>query len=203
MNARVTNSPDTSTASAGADDYALMEGVRHGDSEALSALYDRYSPMLYGLCLRALRDAGEAEDLVIDVFWEVWERSDRYDPARSSPASYLSGLTRSRALDRLRSKKARRRVNAEPASDNLDAAMDARKESAGPAESALLAERRAHIEAAMSTLSAPQRQALEMAFFDCLSHSEVAEALGEPIGTIKSRIRQALSQLRKGLGIEP
>ena len=203
MTARMTIPATASAASAGADDYALMEGVRRGDSAALSALYDRYSAMLYGLCLRALRDAGEAEDLVIDVFFEVWERSDRYDPARSSPASYLTGLTRSRAVDRLRSRKARRRINAEPASDNLDSATDARKASQSPAESALLAERRAHITAAMSTLSPPQRQALEMAFFDCLSHSEVAEALGEPIGTVKSRIRQALIQLRNKLSGEP
>jgi RNA polymerase sigma-70 factor (ECF subfamily) len=180
-----------------------MEAVRGKDSAAFSTLYDRYSQTIYALCLRALRDPGEAEDLLIDIFYEMWDRADRYDPARSSPTSYVMGVARSRVVDRLRSLKSRRRISAGSATVVLEALPDASPSAAPPGEAIELAERRMRIVLAMRTLSPPQRQALEMAFFDSMTHAEVAEALKEPVGTIKSRIRQALIQLRKALGSEP
>jgi len=192
-----------STAQYGMDDYALMEAVRGKDSAAFSTLYDRYNQAIYSLCLRALRDPGEAEDLLIDIFYEMWDRADRYDPSRSSPTSYVMGVARSRVVDRLRSLKSRRRISAGSATDSLEAVPDASPSAASPGEAIELGERRMRIVLAMQTLSPAQRQALEMAFFDSMTHSEVAEALKEPVGTIKSRIRQALIQLRKTLGSEP
>lgn len=186
----------------GADDFVLMERVAARDSGALSALYERYGAVVYSLCLRGLRDTGDAEDLLVDVFWEVWDRADRYDSARGSPCSYLMGVARSRLVDRLRSRKSKRRINAEPASDNLAYNSATRGPADNPADASVLAERQARVRAAMASLSPPQRQALEMAFYDSMTHSEVAEALKEPIGTVKSRIRQALIQLRKTLGGE-
>ncbi len=184
------------------DDYALMQRIRSKDSTAFSQLYDRYSSAVYALCLRALRDVGQAEDLLIDIFYEMWDRADRYDPSRSSPAGYVMGVARSRVVDRLRSRKSGRKISAESASDSLDSSIDARGAAASPAENLEAGERRSRVQAAMNALSAPQRQALELAFFDSMTHTEVAEALSEPVGTIKSRIRQALIQLRKSLAAD-
>jgi RNA polymerase sigma-70 factor (ECF subfamily) len=193
----------SSASGGGPDDYALMEGVRGRDANCFSLLYDRYSPTVFGLCLRALHDRMEAEDLLTDIFWELWERGQRYDAGRGSPASYLMGVARSRVVDRLRTKKSRRRLGTEPSTGDLDFAADPRSDGKGPAEAIDVAERRARVQAAMQSLSASQRQALEMAFFDSMTHTQVAEQLREPVGTVKSRIRQALIQLRKVLGAEP
>jgi len=178
-----------------------MDRIAARDSSALAALYDRHASSLLALCVRVLRDRMEAEEVLGDVFWEVWERHDRYSAARGAPVAYLLTLTRSRAVDRLRSRRLRnsRTVGLEDstgaeaaASLNADRAMD-------PLSDTLLAEQRGRVIQALGSLSGAQRKAVELSFFDGLSHSEIAQDLGEPLGTVKTRIRQGLLQLRKSL----
>jgi RNA polymerase sigma-70 factor, ECF subfamily len=181
------------------DDYALMIGVRDRDAAALAALFDRYSGMVYGLCLRGLRDRRDAEDLLIDVFTELWTRGDRYDPCRGSPVGHLIGLARSRLVDRLRSRRAGARARTQGAAE-VETASDVEGSAPGPLDSAINAEQQARVAQALAALPVDQRQALELAYFEALSHTEVAQRLGQPLGTVKSRIRQALIQLRQALG---
>lgn len=180
-----------------ADDPALMASIAARDEKALAVIYDRYSGVVFALCLRALpREA--AEEVVVDVFWELWDRADRYDPSRGSPILYLMGMTRSRILDKLRATKTRKRQIGQAALDEQSIDVAASQ----PPAQILLAEEREQVNAALSQLPAEQRKLVEMAFYDAMSHSEIAEQVGEPLGTVKSRIRQGLIRLRNLL-LEP
>jgi RNA polymerase sigma-70 factor, ECF subfamily len=172
------------------DDYELMEGIARGDSVALAAIYDRYGALVFTLGFRMLRDRGEAEELTSDVFMEIWRRSDRYDPNRGAPMTYLVTLARSRAIDRKRAATARtRKQSPETHSEPASGAM-------GPPASAVLGENSQRVRRALADLDAVYRQAVEMAFFDGLSHTQIAEKLDKPLGTVKTYIRQGLIRLR-------
>lgn len=175
-----------------ADDFALMDAVASRDERALSLLYDRHASEVLGVCVRILRERSEAEEVMGDVFIEVWERAERYDATRGHPVAYLLNLARSRAIDRLRARARRERivVDAEPAE-----AIAA----GNPFADARTGQMRAHIGRAMGGLHPEQKRALTLAYFDGMSHSEIASALGEPLGTIKTRIRQGLLRLRESL----
>lgn len=181
------------------DDLALMAAIAEGDRAAFARFYDRFSAPVFAYCLRALRDRGEAEDLLLDVFAEIWERAGRYDPKLSRPFTYLMNLTRARMIDRLRSRGARQRRmepgGQQPAGrrSSLD---DVQVSGANPLGDSVLAEQRSRVLRAMESLTADQRTIVEMAFFDAYSHTEIAEKLGKPLGTVKSRVRQALGRLR-------
>jgi len=181
-----------------ADDYALMEAVISlRDADALGQLYDRHCGLVFTLCLRTLQDRAEAEDVLIEVFHELWDRSARYDPVRSSPQTYLVLLARSRAIDRLRSKSGQ----ALPASDHPD--LEQAANSANPLEQVELGEDRARVVSALQQLEPAQRQAIECSFYEGLSHSRVARKLGKPLGTVKSSIRSGLIKLREMLRESP
>jgi len=168
-----------------------MESIAAGDAAALRALYDRHSALVLAVCLRVLRDRGAAEELLVDIFQELWERSDRYDPKRASPLTYLMTVTRSRAIDRQRA-----RPKLVPATlDGNDSAIPPAQGS--PVGEALLGERRTIVRTALSRLDPSQRQAIECAYYDGLSHSEIAEKLNKPLGTVKTYIRQGLMRLRE------
>jgi RNA polymerase sigma-70 factor (ECF subfamily) len=174
-----------------------MAGIAARDAAALEALYLRHASALFGLCLRILGDRGEAEEVLEDVFFELWERSDRFDPERSNPLAYLTMLTRSRAIDRLR--RETRRISVldvakEPAESREHAA-----DGETPLEAAQGGERRRLVAALLDALDGDERQVLELSFFAGLSHSEIAARLEQPVGTVKSRIRRALVRLRDGL----
>lgn len=194
--------PDT----ARADDTVLVERVGARDVAALGELFDRYGSILLALALRILRRRSDAEEVLDDVYWEMWSRTDRYDSARGTLLGYLLTLTRSRALDRLRS---RRRSEARYAPPVEADPPDATPGTPTPFDAALLAERGRRVRSALDRLSPDQRRAIELAYYSGFSHSEVASELGEPLGTIKSRIRQGLIQLREDLrsafedGVEP
>ncbi len=175
-----------------ADDFALMDAVASRDERALSLLYDRHASEVLGVCVRILRERSEAEEVMGDVFIEVWERAERYDATRGHPVAYLLNLARSRAIDRLRARARRERivVDAEPAE-----AIAA----GNPFADARTGQMRAHIGRAMGGLHPEQKRALTLAYFDGMSHSEIASALGEPLGTVKTRIRQGLLRLRESL----
>ncbi|HZN54816.1 MAG TPA: sigma-70 family RNA polymerase sigma factor [Candidatus Polarisedimenticolaceae bacterium] len=181
-----------SVSPAGEDDFALMDAIAGRDQGALAALYDRHSGVVLGACLRILRDRGEAEEVTGDVFIEVWDRASRYDPARGHPVAYLLNLARSRAIDRLRSQGRRTRLFVEP--EPRERASDD-----DPLVDSMTAQMRAHLDRALAALAPGQKRALELAYFDGMSHSEIASALGEPLGTVKTRIRQGLLRMRETL----
>ena len=178
-------------------DAQLMARVVARDPHALRALYDRHSGMVYGLSLRILRQASEAEDLVQDVFLHLWRQASRFDAERGVFLGWLVSLTRNRAIDRLRAGRTRdKKTDAYEAERQSDVAPPA----ADPNEAAYVAELREAVNAALGTLPEPQRAALELAYFGGFSHSEIAEQLDTPLGTIKARIRQGMMKLRDALG---
>jgi RNA polymerase sigma-70 factor, ECF subfamily len=176
------------------DDFALMQAIIRRDSAALSVLYDRHSPMLLALCRRVLKDASESEDVLTDVFFELWTKADRFDAGRGNPLTYLVTLTRSRAIDRCRSRATRPRIT----SDFTDAGAVADTAPDG-LETVNLQERRQQVRDALSALEPLQREAMECSFYEGLSHSEIAEKLHRPLGSVKTYIRQALIRLRESL----
>jgi len=177
------------------DDFGLMEAIALRDQRALSALYDRHSGAVMGVCLRILRDPAEAEEATGDVFIELWNRASRFDRERGHPLAYLLNLARSRAIDRLRSRGRRDRLFVvRDEEEGKNAAS-----SASPLADTMTAEMRARLENALKRLQPGQKRALELAYFDGMSHSEIASATGEPLGTVKTRIRQGLIRMRESL----
>jgi RNA polymerase sigma-70 factor (ECF subfamily) len=183
---------------AAAIDLDLLDRIRHGDSAALDALYKRYSSPVYSLVWKILQSPEEAEDVALDVFWQVWRQADRYDPSRGAPPAWIFTVARSRAIDRLR---ARRRREARTISfDDPATRLDPLDEEAAPDDVVSYRQARDSVRKAMTGLSPVQREAVEIAFFRGLTHVEIAEKLGEPLGTVKTRIRQGLIRLRRALG---
>jgi RNA polymerase sigma-70 factor (ECF subfamily) len=169
------------------DDYELMERIERRDADALGALYG----LIFTLGLRILHDRGEAEELVSDVFMEIWRRAPRYDPSRSAPMTYLVTLGRSRAIDRQRSALSRSRGQS-----SSDVGSDTPSPAPGPPANALIEENAKRVRSAMGHLEPIYRQAVELAFFDGLTHTQIAERLDKPLGTVKTYIRQGLIRLR-------
>ena len=165
-----------------------------GDHDALGELYDRHGRMVYSFALRVLREQGDAEDTVQEVFSQAWRQAPRYDTSRGSVLGWLLTLTRSRAIDRLRG----RRSRPEPAGD--ESLLDALPDTAPPVDEQLSwAGQAARVRVALEGISVLQRVAIELAFFEGLTHAEVAERLELPLGTVKTRIRQGLLTLRDRL----
>lgn len=195
--------PSETTPGGVASDHDLMRAIAAGDTASLGALYDRHSPMVLSLCLRVLGSRAEAEEALGDVFWQVWEQAARFDPSRGNPMAWLLTLAKSRALDRLRALGRRRRVLVETDDPgNETAGLDRDRSGASPYEDLVVTRQRERVRAALARLDESQRRAVEMSFFEGLTHSEIAEALGEPLGTIKTRIRQGLIRLKDSLRIE-
>ncbi len=182
------------------DDHALMVRIRDRQPEALRLLYNRHAPVLLGICQRILNDRAEAEQILIDVFWETWERADRYDPSRAAPCTYLTLLTRSRALDVLR----RRRAASGNAGNDRQAAtfaLDGTLVSAElpPLGRLLAGERSQSVRDALLSLDDDERSLIEACFYDGYTHAALAEKLRQPLGTVKTRIRRGLARLRTKL----
>ena len=166
--------------------------VVKGDESALAQLYDASSPLVYGLALRILGDAGAAEEVTLDVYLQVWKQADRFDPVRGRVSTWLMTMARSRAIDKLRGK-AQELSQAE----TLEAVAEARSENPDPEQSAAVAQQQARVRKALSTLGEEQRHAIELALFNGLSQNEIAMKLNEPLGTIKTRIRNGMLKLRE------
>lgn len=168
--------------------------MARGDADALAELYDRHARLIYSLALRVLRDDGDAQDVVQEVFAQLWRQAARYDDRRGNVVAWLVTVTRSRAIDRLR----RRRSRPESPADDVD--PTAIVDPALPIDDRLLTSARAStVRAAMDELPLLQRIAIELAFYEGLTHVEIAERLEMPLGTVKTRIRQGLLRLRDRL----
>ena len=167
------------------DDIALMRRIASGETASLKEFYDRHSATVYTLALRMMKDAGEAEQLLTDVFFEIWESRARYDEARAAPRTYLMRLARSRAIDRMRRKgpigTGDRRVTLDPA-----AGIDVAGEEALPGSAVEADEERVRVKRALNALEPEQRRAIECAYFDGLSHTQIAAELNKPLGTVKA-----------------
>jgi RNA polymerase sigma-70 factor, ECF subfamily len=169
-------------------DLALVAAIRSGDQGAMAALYDRYSSIVYAVALRVLQDTGAAEDVLQDIFMQLWRRPGAFDASRGNMAAWLAVITRNRAIDALR----RRR----PQDDIENVIVSVEPDLASEAERSRAME---EVRGALQAMPPAQRSALEMAYFEGLTHSEIAEKTGEPLGTIKTRIRTGLLSLRKVL----
>ncbi len=182
-------------------DASLVARITGRDQEALSSLYDRYRGVVFALALRMLRDRAEAEEVLADVFHQAWRSAGGYDPLRGSVAGWLFTLCRSRAIDRLRARGRRDAALGALALEERGGGMP-RPATDSPEGQADLHLKRRLISQALDGLATAQRAALELAFYGGLSHSEIATRLGEPLGTVKTRIRQGLLALRESLGTQ-
>jgi RNA polymerase sigma-70 factor (ECF subfamily) len=169
-------------------DHALVTALRSGDQGAMAALYDRYSSIVYSVALRVLQDTGAAEDVLQNIFMQLWRNPGAFDSSRGNMAAWLAVIARHRAIDSLR----RRR----PETDIEDVVVAVEPDLASDTDRSRAMDK---VRGALETMPPPQRSALEMAYFEGLTHAEIAEKTGEPLGTIKTRIRTGLLSLRKVL----
>lgn len=176
------------------DDRALVAAVARRQENALDQLYERYQTVVYHLALKVLNSRESAEEVVHEVFWQVWREAERYDPQRGSVGAWLATMARSRAIDALRSRR-----SSPVAEEDIDERSSATGLADDPEERASLDQRAALVRSALDSLPADQRTALELAFFSDLSHMEIAERLNEPLGTVKTRIRSAMIRVRERL----
>jgi RNA polymerase sigma-70 factor (ECF subfamily) len=173
----------------------LLRAVAARDKEALRQLYTRHSAVLFALALKVLSDRPEAEDVLQEAFVQVWKTAGSFDEGRGKPIGWLIMLTRSRAIDRLRSRKTRTRVTESMAKDASQVG-----EARTPADEALATEAQRTVRTALKSLPSEQRVAIELAYFGGLTQFEIAQQLSQPLGTVKTRIRNGMMRLREQLG---
>jgi RNA polymerase sigma-70 factor (ECF subfamily) len=180
-------------------DRDLLVRAADGDQQAIAALYDRYGGVLYAVAYRVARQRADAEDAVVEAFTQAWRDASRFEASRGSVAGWLTMIARSRALDIVRARTRRDRITASASSREAEGTLAMGSSPADPADSYDTTERKRQVQAALETLSPPQRQAIELAFFEGLSQSEIAQRLEEPLGTIKTRVRLGMQKLRESL----
>lgn len=190
---------DQSATQAPPADLSLVQRIAAGDERAVAELYDRYGSVLYAVAYRILGERADAEEAVMETFAQVWREAARFETERGSVPAWLTMMVRSRALDQVRSRERRDRLASNAARDD-----DARSPAMGtygtdPTREAVQSERRRRVMDAMASLSPVQREAIELAYYEGLSQSEIAERLNEPLGTIKTRVRLGMMKLRDAL----
>lgn len=178
----------------GNPDAAVVARMAGGDAGGLALLYDRYAKPVFSLARRILDDDTDAEEVVQDVFSQAWVQAGRYDPARGPVAAWLLMMTRSRAIDRRRARQA-----APTAEAGRGGLVDLPDAAPSPAARAMTADQIARLRDALRGLPLTQRLAIEMAYYEGLTQSEIAERLEQPLGTVKTRIRLGLRRLREAL----
>ena len=173
-------------------DSELIAGVIHRDRKSFDLFYERYAQIIFNLCVRILKDEAEAQDVLQEIFLQIWREAERFDASRASVKTWLFTIARSRSLDRYRSRRTVTSRLEDPGEDQLEQIPG--KEDL---QSASVAQQ--YVLAALNRLTAEQRLVLELSYYEGLTQEEVAERLKEPLGTIKSRIRAALMKLRSAL----
>jgi RNA polymerase sigma-70 factor (family 1) len=179
------------------DEISLISRIAEQDQDALSVLYDRYSRAIYTIAYRILKSAEESEEIVLDVFTQVWRIAKNYNFQKGRVDTWLFMLTRSRALDRLRS-----HARFDKAVSASEDALMLHSHTNSPEEDVLIQERISYVKACLNELPPEQRRVLELAYFSGLSHSEIAAQTGISLGTVKTRIRLGLKKLREAIGDE-
>jgi RNA polymerase sigma-70 factor, ECF subfamily len=174
----------------GASDAALMERIARRDQTALAALYDRYAGMLSSVLNRILRDTQAAEEILQDIFFQLWRDPSRFDAARGSLPGWLMVIARNRAISRLR-----RHNPAAGGELSEAAAVSTVNIETAAAQQQLIG----RVKGALENLPAEQRAAIELAYFEGMSHSEIAQRTGDPLGTVKTRLRSAVESLKRTL----
>ena len=170
------------------NDGALIAAIRSGNPDAMAQLYARYSSVVYAVALRVLGDTAAAEDVLQEIFIQLWRNPGAFDSGRGNLAPWLVVITRNRAVDSLRKRR--------PQTEISEITVSVEPDLAGDADRGRAIEK---VRAALQDMSAAQRSSLEMAYFEGYSHSEIAEKTGEPLGTVKTRIRNGLMLLRKAV----
>ena len=173
------------------EDSALLLGIQSGDPGAMATLFDRYSGIVYSVAMRVLRDPGHAEDVTQDIFVRIWRNSDSFIAGRGTLGAWLVVVARNRSIDMLR----RRR----PSDSVEDVVLASPIDVAAESERHILMEK---VQVLLADLPRDQRKSIELAFFEGLTHTEIAEKTGDPLGTVKTRIRLALIALRKAMKTE-
>jgi RNA polymerase sigma-70 factor (ECF subfamily) len=188
--------PTAGAAARGGADRELVRRMAVGDEAALGQLYDRYAALVHSVALRVVGDADDAEEVVEASFWQAWRQAGRYEEGRGGISTWLAMIARSRALDRLRALRRSREQAWEELPEPAAAGDD------GPARDAAESdELRRMVATAVATLPPEQRETVEMAYFRGMSQTEIAEATGQPLGTVKTRARLALQKLRTALAV--
>jgi RNA polymerase sigma-70 factor, ECF subfamily len=170
----------------------LVKLAANGDQAAFGILYSRLAPALYGMAFRMMNDAKEAEDVLQEGFTYIWRKANTYDPSRSSAHAWAVMIVRNKAIDKLRARQRGERLRDKVSSE---AGLFAEQDDSS-AQEPLSRERNAQVHEALKQIAPEQRQAVELAFFSGLTHEQIAERLGAPLGTIKARIRRGLLRLR-------
>jgi RNA polymerase sigma-70 factor (ECF subfamily) len=182
-----------------AGDSDLVVRAAGGDERAMAALYDRYGEVLYAVAYRIVGQRADAEEVVLDALAQAWREATRFEASRGSVAGWLTTIARSRALDLVRARTRRERITASAAAERPDSSPAMGSWPVDPSSGVDLAERRKQVQQALEALSPPQRRAIELAYFEGLTQSEIAERLQEPLGTIKTRVRLGMQKLRESL----
>lgn len=191
--------PNPGSISSAPADRDLVAQAAAGNESAIGRLYDRYATVLYTVAYRIAGQRADAEEIVIESFAQAWRDAGRFEPGRGSVGAWLTMIARSRALDLVRARSRRERITEAAAADRPDAPPAMGAWHGDPADALDRAERRRRVQAALAELSPPQRQAIELAFFEGLSQSEIAARLNEPLGTVKTRVRLGMQKLRAAL----
>ncbi len=172
----------------GLNDGALISAIRSGNQDAMAQLYDRYSSVVYSVALRVLGETSAAEDVLQEIFMQLWRNPGSFDSGRGNLAPWLAVIARNRAVDMLRKRR--------PQTEMTETVVSVEPDMAGDADRGRTVEK---VRAVLKEMPAQQRSALEMAYFEGYSHSEISKKTGEPLGTIKTRIRTGLILLRKAV----
>jgi len=178
----------TATRNPEPNDGALIAAIRSGDQDAMAQLYARYSSVVYAVALRVLGDTAAAEDVLQEIFIQLWRNPGAFDSGRGNLAPWLAVITRNRAVDSLRKRRPQTEISETTVSVEPDLASQADRGRAME-----------KVRAVLKDMPQAQRSSLEMAYFEGYSHSEIAEKTGEPLGTVKTRIRNGLMLLRKAV----
>ena len=173
-------------------DIDLVRRLAKGDRDAVAELYDRHASRVLGLAYRIVRNSPDAEDVVQDVFSQAWRTAPSYQSSRGTVAGWLLMMARTRAIDRLRSRQAR----GDAATSDLDTLP---ADAVSPPDQLIASQQAAHVREALLALPSEQKTALELAYFEGLTQSEIARRLQTPLGTVKTRIRSALASLRRSM----
>ena len=172
----------------------LIRKIAEGDQSALATLYDATNRLIFGLIVRILGDRATAEEVLLDVYSQVWRQAANYDRKRGAPLAWFMTIARSRAIDRLRAGK-KEQQSKEP----LDSIGEVKDVKLSPEEDTAISERKKLVRSALDKLSPEQREVIELAYYSGLSHSEIATQLGQPLGTVKTRTRLGMIKLREML----